>query len=129
LKELCLNLSKKLQNEKLVARTFQLTIKTNDFKSATRSITISDKFNDFKTISELAIMLFEKNHLGKTLRLVGVSVHNLGPLLEEFEQMSLFSNQEEEEKNSVRLLIKEMNVKLKKDLLFRASDLKMIKPK
>jgi len=105
------------------SRGLQVTIRDTNFKTITRSMVIDHNFNDYETILSQSLFLFEQNYKGQLIRLIGIQIHDLKPIEEAVEQLSLFTYQEAEEQNRTRLLINELNRKMKDHKLMRASDL------
>jgi len=105
-------------------KTIQIVIKDSDFKVHNRSVTLPEATNDFETILTQALVLFDKNYQGQNIRLVGVTLQNLHNPVDLVTQMSLFDYSQHEEESQTKLLINELNRKLKKPLLKRASEAK-----
>lgn len=71
------NLSKDLQNRKIVGKTISIKIKFNDFKVITRSITLESHRNDFNEIYHNANFLLDNIKINKPIRLLGLTMSNL----------------------------------------------------
>ena len=67
--------------------------------------------------------LFEKNFLDLEIRLVGITLQNLINTRDIAIQMTFFDYEKHENENKTKLLINEINRKLKKPLLKRASEI------
>jgi DNA polymerase-4 len=115
--------SKRAIEDRMLARGLQITIRDTDFKTITRSVKLNRYFNDYETIISQALYMFEQNYRGALIRLVGVQIHDLKPMDEAVEQLSIFNYKEAVEQNQTRLLINELNRKMKKKTLMRASEL------
>jgi len=115
--------SRRAAEDRMLARGLQVTIRDTNFKTITRSMVIDHNFNDYETILSQSLFLFEQNYKGQLIRLIGIQIHDLKPIEEAVEQLSLFTYQEAEEQNRTRLLINELNRKMKDHKLMRASDL------
>lgn len=109
--------------ERKMGYTIQIVVKTTEFKSFNKSITLESPTNDARVIFENAFMLYEKNFKRLLIRLVGITLQNLINPKDMKIQMSLFDYEKHEEENATRLLINELNRKLKKPLLMRASEI------
>ena len=96
----------------------------NGFKSHNKSITLSNPTNNAELIYNTAMDLYDKYFSKMTVRLVGVTLQNLIDSKDIAIQMSLFDYQLHEEESSTKLLINELNRKLKKKALMRASEVK-----
>ena len=66
--------------------------------------------------------LYERNFSQLTIRLLGVTLQNLIDVKDIAIQMSLFDYQQHEEENATKLLINDLNRKLKKKALMGASE-------
>lgn len=71
------DLSKDLQNRKIVGKTISIKIKFNDFKVITRSITLESHRNDFNEIYHNANFLLDNIKINKPIRLLGLTMSNL----------------------------------------------------
>ncbi|MGI6714340.1 MAG: DNA polymerase IV [Bacilli bacterium] len=128
LKTLVIDLSERAQKEEQLAFTIQITIKHADFTTITRSTTLDKPTNDPNAIYLTALKLLEKNYDNQPIRLIGVGLQNLESKANIKVQMSIFDYGEEfEQQHRTRLLVEELNRKLKKPLLMTADQLK--KPK
>ena len=122
--ELSKEVSYRAAREGKIGNTIQIVIKESDFKVHNKSITFDTPTNDFKIIFNHAMELYTKNFLGKTVRLVGVTLQNLIDPKDMTIQMSLFDYEKHEEESATKLLINELNRKLSKPSLIRASEVK-----
>lgn len=104
--------------------TVQLVVKDTSFKSHDKSVSFRESTNKADDIYARAITLYEKNFLGLPIRLVGVTLQNLVNPVEETVQMSLWNYGEYEEMDRTKLLINELNRKMEKPMLKRASEAK-----
>ena len=122
------NLAKEVSSravkENRLGTTIQITAKEATFISHNKSITFDHPTNDYRFIYQTAVKLYENNYLPLTVRLVGVTLQNLIDPRDMAIQMSLFNYQEAEEESRTKLLINELNRKLKKPSLIRASEVK-----
>ncbi|MFA5686829.1 MAG: DNA polymerase IV [Bacilli bacterium] len=116
--------SERAQRQRKIGSTVQIVIKDSEFKSITRSITFKEPTNDYAFIFDKALFLFEKHFKGQLIRLVGVTLQNLIDPRDLVVQMTFYDYQKHEEENVTKLLINELNRKLKKPLLVRARDIK-----
>jgi len=122
------NLSKEVatraQRERKVGSTIQIVVKDTNFVSKNKSITLTSPTNDYKVILKNAMKLYEKYFLDLTVRLVGVTLQNLIDPKDMAIQMSLFDYEKHEEESATKLLINELNRRLEKPMLVRASEVK-----
>ena len=122
--ELTKEVSAHAKKEEQVGLTIQIIIKNADFSTINRSITLVEPTNEVDAIYQNAEKLFIDNYNGQFIRLVGVTLQNLTSIHQTTVQMSLFDFAAHEEENVTRLLINELNRKLKEPKLMRASELK-----
>jgi DNA polymerase-4 len=102
-----------------MGRTITVTLRDASFSTLTRSVTISYT-NSTEDIYNSAKRLLHSNWDGKTpLRLLGVS---LSQLVKEFEQISLFNN--DERKRKLNKVMDEIKDKFGDGAIFRAKLLK-----
>ena len=93
-------------------------------KVKNKSIKLANPTNDYKVIYDTACKLYEKYFLGTVIRLVGVTLQNLVDPRDVVIQMTFFDYEQHEEQSQTKLLIEELNRKLDKPLLMRASEVK-----
>lgn len=106
-----------------VGNSVQLVLKDKDFKVINRSKKLSKPTNDFMTIFGVASELLEQNLGDKMIRLAGVTLQNLIDPSEVVIQMSIFDNYEEiKEECATKLLIAELNRKMKKPVFKTAAE-------
>ena len=106
-----------------VGSSVQLVLKDKDFKVINRSKKLSKPTNDFMVIFTTACDLLEANLGDKMIRLAGVTLQNLIDPTEVVIQMSIFDNYEEiKEECATKLLIGELNRKMKKPVFKTAAD-------
>lgn len=126
IKQMFENLSKEVSDrcvrENKIGNTIQIVVKEATFVSHNKSITFQNPTNDWKVIFDKAVDLYEKNFLGLNVRLVGVTLQNLINPKDMSIQMSLFDYEKHEEESATKLLINELNRKMKKPMLLRASE-------
>jgi len=104
--------------------TIQIVIKDPEFKLRNKSAKLMSPTNDWKIIYDTAVKLYEKNFLSIVVRLVGITLQNLIDPRDAVVQMSFFDYEKHEEESATKLLINELNRKLDKPLLMRASEAK-----
>lgn len=106
-----------------VGSSVQLILKDEEFKVINRSKKLSKPTNDFETIFIAACDLLEANLSDKMIRLAGVTLQNLVDPSEVLIQMSIFDNYEEiKEECATKLLIGELNRKMKKSVFKTAAE-------
>lgn len=110
--------------EKKVGYTLSLVVKDTQFKLHNKSVTFHEATNDADTIYDKCLNLYRNYFLGMLIRLVGVTLEKLSDPSKETVQMSLWNYEKFEEQDRTRLLINELNRKLDKPILLRASEAK-----
>lgn len=111
------------QDSNKVGKSVQIVLKDNEFKVINRSKRLSKHTNKFETIFDEARNLLIKNYDGRPIRLIGVTLQQLKDPDEIVEQLSIFDNYEEiKEQNAIRLLIAELNRKMKGSTFKTAGD-------
>ncbi|MBE6143730.1 MAG: DNA polymerase IV [Erysipelotrichaceae bacterium] len=122
--QLTQEVSARAKNEEKIGTTVTIVIKDTDFKSFTRSKTITEATNEVDDIFKVAIEQYDNNFAGRPIRLIGVTLSNLIDKSNFYVQMNLFNMEEHREKCATKLLINELNNKMKKPMLIKASELK-----
>lgn len=116
--------SQRAKAEKKIGSTIQIVVKNTDFKSFNKSITFETPTNDKNVIFSHAYQLYESNFEGMIIRLVGVTLQNLVSIQDMSIQMTFFDYEQHEEESRTKLLINDLNRKMKKELFVRASQVK-----
>ncbi len=124
LENLCEEVSERAIEENKIGSTIQIVIKDTSFQSFNKSITFQTPTNNAKTIYSKAAALYEKNFADKTIRLIGVTLQNLINPQDLNVQMTLFDYGEHEKESQTKLLINDLNRRLSKPMLKRASEVK-----
>jgi len=122
--EACHELIYRLNRENKYGTTIQIMVKDNEYKAHNKSLTIDTPTNKYETIFTNAMKLYMKNYQGMIIRAVGVALQNLADPKDTAIQMTLFDYQKHEEESTTKLLINELNRKLDKPMLKRASEAK-----
>ena len=116
--------SQRAVDENKIGTTIQLVVKDTTFQSFNKSISFPNPTNSEKFILDKALSLYEKNFTNKTIRLVGITLQNLISPQDLSVQMTLFDYEEHEKESQTKLLINDLNRKLSKPMLKRASEVK-----
>ena len=120
--------SERAIKENKLGTTIQIVVKESKavdaamFKVHNKSVTIDNPTNNSEVIFNVAMKLYEENFTHLTIRLLGVTLQNLVNQKDIAIQMSLFDYQKHEEESATKLLINELNRKMKKKVLIRASE-------
>lgn len=123
IRDLSKEVSDRCKESNKIGSTVQLTLKDKDRKVITRSKKLDKATNDFQKIFSTACDLLRVNLTGESYRLAGVTLQNLIDPTEEVIQMSIFDNYDEiKEECAAKLLIGELNRKMKKPVFKTAAD-------
>lgn len=119
--------SERAIREGKLGSTIQIVVKEsemgeNGFKVHNKSFTLSNPTNKWETIYDTAMNLYDKNFSKITIRLLGVTLQNLIDKKDMAIQMTLFDYEKHEEESATKLLINDLNRKMKKKVLMRASE-------
>ena len=116
--------SERARREGKIGNTIQIVVRDTNYVNHNKSMTFDSHTNDAKSILKVALDLYEKNFLEMTIRAVGITLQNLIDIKDMKVQMTLFDYQRHEEESQTKLLINDMNRKLKGKPLKRASEVK-----
>ena len=122
LKELSMEVSEGVKRERKKGKTVVLVVKDSDFSNHNKSMTLPEGTDDGEIIFETVSKLYDSNYLGVMLRLVGVTLQNLYNPSEETVQMNIWNFEEYEKMDETKLLVNELNRKMKKPALKIASE-------
>ena len=104
--------------------TITLTVKDTAFRLHTRAATLKEPTDDAKAIKAKVEELYKRNFEAMDVRLVGVTLSKLVDPLKRTVQMTIFNYEYYEQADKTRMLINQMNRKMKKPLLMRGSEAK-----
>ncbi|MGM9873610.1 MAG: DNA polymerase IV [Bacilli bacterium] len=121
--QLAKEVSQRAIKEGKLGSTIQIVVKDINFVSHNKSITFINPTNSETKIYNEAIKLFEKNFMDMEIRLVGITLQNLIDSKDVAIQMTFYDFEQHEEENKTKLIINNINRKLNKPLLKRASEL------
>ena len=127
LSRLAKEVSEGAKKENKIGNTVQIIAKETNFRVHNKSVKLSDFTNDYKVIFNKAMSLYEKNFTGLLVRQVGITLQNLISPKDLVVQMNFFDYEKHEEESTTKLLINELNRKLDKPALKRASELEIKK--
>lgn len=116
--------SMRAKKESMIGSTIQIMVKDTNYQAHNKSVAINPPTNNAKDIFATAIKLYEKNYLDMTIRAVGVTLQNLINIKDVAVQMTFFDYEMHEEENKTKLIINEINRKIKGAPLKRASEIK-----
>lgn len=104
--------------------TIQIMVKDTTYQSHNKSITFDTPTNKYKDILKYALLLFKKNYQNLMVRALGITLQNLVSPKDFAVQMTFFDYEQHEEENKTKLIINEINRKIKGMKLMRASEVK-----
>lgn len=112
----------RLVDDHSVAKTISIQVRYNDFSQITRSFTLEQHTDNFYDIFRIVERLYEENTASKPIRLLGVSVTNLKPTSEHYEQLNLFASvKSDSPKEKIDHMIKEINKLYGKGLIHKGT--------
>lgn len=121
--KLAKEVSDRAKYHRKVGKRVQLVIKDANFKTTNHSGTLSEPTCEYEIIRDKAFRLLDQYYDGREIRLVGVTLQDLNEKDKEPLQMSIFDNLKEiEEKCATKLLVAELNRKMKKGVFKIASE-------
>jgi DNA polymerase-4 len=121
---LAMEVSERAKKENRIGNTIQIMVKDTNYKAHNISFTFSNHTNNAKDIFKYAIKLYEENFLDMLIRAVGVTLQNLIDIKDMKVQMTFFDYEMHEEESKTKLLINDLNRKIKGKPLKRASEVK-----
>ena len=116
--------SERAKKEGKIGNTIQIMVKDTSYHAHNKSTTFSNPTNEAKDILEIALKLYEKNFMDLTIRALGITLQNLIDIKQMKIQMTFYDYEKHEDENKTKLLINEINRKLKGKPLKRASEAK-----
>lgn len=111
------------KKEEKKGTTIQIMVKDTSYQAHNKSITIDSPTYDYNKVIDVVLKLYEKNFSNMLIRALGVTMQNLVSPKDVAIQMTFFDYEYHEEENKTKLLINEMNRKLKNPNLKRASEI------
>ena len=116
--------SERAKKEGKVGNTIQIMVKDTEYAAHNKSLTFNNQINDSKNIFNYAIKLYEDNFADMTIRALGITLQNLISIKDMKVQMTFFDYEKHEEESKTKLLINDLNRKIKGSPLKRASEVK-----
>ena len=116
--------SERAKKDGRIGNTIQIVVRDTNYVNHNKSMTFENQTNDAKDIFDIALKLYEKNFADMTIRALGITLQNLIDVKDMKVQMTFFDYERHEEESKTKLLINDMNRKLKGKPLKRASEVK-----
>ena len=115
--------SLRAKKDDMYGTTIQIMVKDTSFVAHNKSISFEKPTNSYEEILAIALKLYEKNFLDMTIRALGITLQNLVSNKDMVVQMTFFDYEMHENESQTKLLINELNRKLKGPKLSRASEI------
>ena len=116
--------SERAKRENKIGNTIQIMVKDTQYKAHNKSITFQNHTNSSRDILNYALRLYEGNFMDMTIRACGITLQNLIDIKEMKIQMTFFDYEMHMEESKTKLLINDLNRKIKGKPLKRASEVK-----
>ena len=116
--------SMRAKRDQMIGNTIQIMAKDTNYQAHNKSTTLEKLTNDSKDLYQVALKLYEKNFMDLTVRAIGLTLQNLVSIKDSSIQMTFFDYERHEEENRTKLIINDLNRRLKGANLKRASELK-----
>ena len=124
LHDLCLEVQRRAEKEGKVGRGVTLHVKDTAFKGHSKTTSFDEPTRDAERLYAAVSRLYQASYEDLEVRLVGVTLEKIGDMAHQEVQMSLWNYEQYEEMDQTKLLIAELNRKLEKPTLIRASQAK-----
>lgn len=122
LKYLCKEVSSRAKQAKKVGKLVTLSVKDTSFSLHSKNITIDYPTQDEEVVYKEIRKLYVSNFNEMSVRLVGVTLGKLSSRQSVNVQMSLWNYSDYEKMDKTKLLIDDLNRKMKKKVLFRLGE-------
>ncbi len=124
LHDLCLEVEHRAKKEGKVGRGVTLHVKDTAFKGHSKTRSFDEPTRDAERLYDAVSDLYKKAYEDLEVRLLGVTLEKVGDMAHQNVQMSLWNYEQYEELDQTKLLIADLNRKLEKPQLIRASEAK-----
>jgi DNA polymerase-4 len=118
----CTEIFQRCKDQNVKGKTINITVKYPDFSSKQKSFTFNHYINSLEELIVNASLVYEKANKSKKIRLIGTSLSNLIPDVEELNIFN-FEKQNIKETNETLDIVNSVNKKLKKNLVGIASEI------
>ena len=122
LKKLCVKVSTRLKQKRLLGTKIGITIRYQNRKTVTRSHTVLNPFDGSEEMFELAKTLFQKHWNGNAVRLLGVTAHEVVEKAEAIKQLDLFSFEQDARQEPLLKTVEQLQQKFGKGIIGHAAD-------
>ena len=121
LRMLCIKVSTRLKQKRLLGTKIGITIRYQNRKTITRGHTVLNPFDDSEVMFELIKALFQKNWNGNAVRLLGVTAHDVVEKEEATKQLDLFSFEQDAKQEPLLKTVEQLQEKFGKDIIQHAA--------
>ena len=121
LKTLCVKVSTRLKQKRLLGTKIGITIRYHNRKTITRGHTVLNPFDDSETMFELVKPLFQKNWNGNAVRLLGVTAHDVVEKEEATKQLDLFTFEQDAKQEPLLKTVEQLQQKFGKEIIQHAA--------
>lgn len=122
--EIAIEVSERAKKEGKIGNTIQIMVRDTNYRSHNKSFTFSKATNKAEDILNHTLKLYDANFMGLTIRAVGITLQNLVDIKDMKIQMTFYDYEKHEEESQTKLLINNINRKIKGKPLKRASEVK-----
>lgn len=116
--------SLRLERQRLAGTVIMIQIRTADWQNHTRSKTVLNPLFKAEDIYREAKVLFKKHWNDEPVRLLGITISNVLPVEELFEQLSIYNYEKHASDEKINGLISTLNKKLGTDMIKRGNQSK-----
>ncbi len=116
--------SQRAKKDGRIGNTIQIVVRDTNYINHNKSMTFENPTNNAKDILDISLKLYENNFMDMTIRALGITLQNLIDVKDMKVQMTFYDYEKHEEESKTKLLINDMNRKLKGKPLKRASEVK-----
>lgn len=113
----------RLEKQQLAGTVIMIQIRTADWQNHTRSKTVINPLVKGKDIYREAKLLFERHWDGEAIRLLGITISNVLPVEQLFEQLSIDNFEQHAKDEKIDGLISTLNKELGTDMIKRGNRL------
>lgn len=113
----------RLEKQQLAGTVIMIQIRTADWQNHTRSKTVINPLLKGKDIYREAKLLFERHWDGEAIRLLGITISNVFPVEQLFEQLSIDNFEQHAKDEKIDGLISTLNKELGTDMIKRGNRL------
>lgn len=114
--------SLRLERQQLAGNVLMIQIRTADWVNYTRSKTVVNPIYQAEAIYEEAIQLFKKHWNEEPVRLLGITLSNVIPIEEVYEQLSMYNYEAHANEEKMERLVDSLQAKFGEHLIHRGKN-------